>query len=155
MAKENSAGLGVNNRYGPRVLPEGKAGVVKTEGVLSEYVMHFSGQNVTDDDVEAPVIPAGFKPIRAIVEINQAFALGGTTPNIAIGTDGSETTNGFLIPEADAEATGVYIYEFPSASAGTWDAQLAANTTVGVALEGDTTITAAGKAKVTIVGYHA
>lgn len=151
MAFEDSSGRNVPTFYGPRTATEGVGGEYNVGGSLQELVLEFTGQNITDDvwAVQSnALLPAGCRPIRAIVEISEAFVLGGTTPTIDIGTDGSEGTNGFDIAEADAEAVGVYIDE---TFAGTWGARLAADTTVSVALGGSSpTNTAAGRAKVTI-----
>lgn len=154
MAREAIPGLGgVTNRFGPRSLPEGKAGVVKTEGTIVQYVLHFSGTNYNSGEIEEPIIPAGFKPLRALVEVETAGAVGGTdTPTIEIGTNGTEVTNGFSVTEAQAEAQGVYVI---TSFNGTWAAQLAAATTVGVALDGTNPTLTGGKFKVTIEGYLA
>jgi len=143
--KEDSAGLGVSNFYGPRNTTEGPVGNFKTEGAVEELVMEVTGDNYTQ---VSGTIPAGAKCLEAYIEVVEAFALGGTTPTIDIGTDGSEGTNGFDVAEADAEAVGLYV---DSTFAGTWAAQLASDTTVGVALGGTTpTITSAGRMKVVV-----
>ena len=147
MSKENSAGLGVNNRYGPFLIPDGVVGVIKTEGAVNELTLEFSGKNI-NDDVILGTLPAGAKPLEAYVEIEEVFALGGTTPIIEVGTDGSEVTNGVSIAEATAEATGTTVI---TTFAGTWANALTANTNVSVALSGTSpTVTDAGKARVVV-----
>lgn len=150
--KENTAGIGVSQRYGARTLPEGKAGVVKTHGSFVEIVLHFDGAGLNGDAVETPVIPAGFKPVRVIAEVDTAGSITGTTPTIVIGTNGSEATNGFSISEAQIEAAGAYVI---TSFNGTWANQLAAATTIGVALGGTTPVLTGGEYKVTIEGYLA
>lgn len=153
MARESIPGLsGITNRFGPRTLPEGKGGVVKTEGVLTQVVLYFTGADFASSTLDTVIVPAGFKPLRALVEVETVGVVTGTSPHICVGTSGSAATNGFDITEAQAEATGVY--EITSFN-GTWAAQLAAATTIGLGLEGDTAITSAGKFKVTIEGYSA
>ncbi len=147
MSKENSAGLGVNNFYGPRPTPDGAAGVLKTEGAYNELTIEFSGKNI-NDDVIIGRLPAGAKPIEAIVDIETAFVLGGTTPIVEVGTDGSEVTNGVSISEAIMEAVGTDII---TTFAGTWANRLAAETVVSVALSGTSpTVTDAGNGRVVV-----
>lgn len=151
---ESTSGLGTRNFYGPRSAKEGIEGGIKTEGTIKELTLKFTGQNINDDvfSTNLAVLPAGARPIRAIVSINEVFALGGTTPTINIGTDGSEATNGVSIAEAQAEAEGV-LTDADSGVAinGTWGSELAADTQVSVALGGTTpTVGAGGYAVVTI-----
>ena len=147
MSKENTAGLGVNNRYGPLATPNAAAGNFKTEGAYNELVIEFSGANINDDDVSG-FLPAGAKPVEWALEVKSVFALGGTTPVINFGTDGSETTNGLEISEAQAEAVGTYV---STTFAGTWQSRLAADTTVSVVLDGTSpTVTSAGEGRLVI-----
>ncbi len=141
----------VNNHYGER--DTGKTvGVAKTEGFVQELTLYVDGDMVSAGAYAllAPTIPA-----KAIIEdvymnVTEAFVLGGTTPVIDVGTEGSEATNGFTITEAQAEAVGMY--DLTGALAGTWAAGLAAETTVGLLLGGggSNTVTSAGKAKIVI-----
>lgn len=43
MGYENTAGLGVNNHYGPRDTG-GTEGVIKTEGTMNEYAINLDGE---------------------------------------------------------------------------------------------------------------
>jgi hypothetical protein len=150
MSKENTAGLGVNSRYGPLTTPDGAGGVIKTEGAVNELTLDFTGETINDDSEQNPVIPAGSLIIAAYAEISEAFVLGGTTPTIDIGTKGSEGTNGIDIADA-GEADTVGTYDILGTPSGTWAASLAANTTVGIALGGTSpTVTSAGKARVVV-----
>lgn len=147
MSKENSAGLGVNNRYGPFLTPDGAAGNFKTSGVENELVIELSGKNI-NDDVISGFLPAGAKPIEVYVEVKTVFVVTGTTPTLEVGTDGSEATNGFSISEAQLEAVGTYVI---TSFNGTWATRLAAATTVSAALAGTTpVVTDAGEARITI-----
>lgn len=140
----------VNNHYGTR--STGKTqGVSKTEGHLNELVINIDGTMVGNEafPLLAPKLPAKSIIEDVYMEVTEAFVLGGTTPVIEIGTEGSEATNGFTISEAQAEA--VAIYDLTSALSGTWAAGLAAETTIGIDLAGTTpTVTSAGKAKIVI-----
>ena len=141
----------VNNHYGPKETGSAK-GVVKTEGPLNVLSITFDGTDLSNGDF--PVgpdfkLPAGAVPERAYVKVTEAFVIGGTSPTANIGTDGSEGTNGVEISEAQLEATGTY--DITSTLAGTWASPLAAQTTVGLAMDGTSpTSTSAGKAKLII-----
>ncbi len=150
MGYEANSGLGVNNHYGPR--DTGKTtGVVKTEGRHYEAsvdidpdTINNGGPVLVDLDIQGAAVIED-----VYVEVTEAFALGGTTPTIVVGTDTSEETNGVVISEAQAEATGTY--DITGTLTGTWASPLEADTTIGVTLGGDTpTVGTAGKAKVVI-----
>lgn len=152
MAYEDSAGLSVNNHYGPRGTQDGVVGGGKlpAAGSVDEIVVYITGEDFdsgTSFDTLA-TLPAGSTVREVIAEVTEAFALGGTTPTINVGTNTSEDTNyGIELSEAQAEATGTY----DGTPAGTWAAPLAADTAIGVALDGTTpTVTTAGAAKVVI-----
>lgn len=139
---------GVRNMYGPRTRYEGVAGSFKTVDDERALVIWFDGANYTS---VTGTLPAGATITEnAIVEVNEVFNLGGTTPVINIGVSGTEGTNRVAqVSEAQAEALGTYSI----ASAGTLakDTPLAAAATIKVALGGTSpTITSAGKMKLTI-----
>lgn len=139
---------GVKNFYGPRTRFEGATGSMATRDAEREIVVFFDGANYTS---VSATLPAGaVVSENAIVEVTEAFALGGTTPTINWGVSGTESTNRLAqLSEAQAEAVGVYSV----ASAGTLakDTPLAAAVTLKVALGGTTpTITSAGKCKISI-----
>jgi hypothetical protein len=140
----------VNNHYGPR--NTGKTvGTIKTEGVMNELSMDIDGDMVGNEAfaLDAPKLPAGAVVKAVYVEVTEAFVLGGTSPVIEVGTEGSEATNGVTITEAQAEA--VATYDVTSALAGTWASPLAAETTVGIDLAGTSpTVTSAGKMRVVV-----
>ena len=127
------------------------SGVAKTEGFRNELTLDLDSSAVEDGVIQlvAPTIPAGSLIESAVVEVSEAFVMGGTTPVINVGTEGTESTNGLDISEAQAEAVGTY--DVTSTLAGTWAAGLAADTVVGVNLGGTTpTVTDAGKLRVVI-----
>ncbi len=126
----------VNNHYGERNLG-GATGVLKTEGSDNELTVYLTGEILAGDFLPEVVIPAGAVVTKATAHVTEAFSLEGTTPDIHIGTAGSEATNGATLAEASAESTGYY--DITSTLAGTWDeAAFASDTTVGVALSSDT-----------------
>jgi hypothetical protein len=141
----------VSNHYGPRKVGS-TYGVAKTEGLSNQLTLDVTGTDVGNAKFTlelAPYLPAGADISKVYAKVTEAFVLGGTTPAIEIGTEGSEATNGFTITEAQAEATG--LYDLTSALSGTWAAPIAAKTTIGIALSGTTpTVTSAGKIKIVV-----
>lgn len=140
----------VHNHFGPR--DSGKTqGVNRTAGAVRELIIDFDGEMVgaAGFPLIAPKLPAKAIIEDVYLEIFEAFVLGGTTPAIEFGTEGTEATNGVTITKAQAEA--VAAYDLTSALSGTWAAPLAAETTVGIALSGTTpTVTDAGRGKLVI-----
>ena len=145
---EDSAGLGVNNFYGPRE-PE-NVGSYKVDGAVKERVIDID-ESLIANDIQRDIvtIEAGALIINAFWDTVDVFVLGGTTPTILVGTDGSEVTNGLVITEAQAEALGNE--DVTASLTGTWGAKLAAETTIGVALGGSTPVsTGDGKGRLVI-----
>lgn len=141
---------GVTNYYGTRTTFDGAAGTDGRVGNERVYTLYIGGVDLTAATVR---LPAGFTMHgNAVVEVQEAFNLGGTTPVINIGVSGSEGTNRVAqISEAQAEAVGTYSI----ASAGTLAANtpLAAAATIAVALGGTSpTSTSAGRLKVSFRG---
>jgi len=129
MGMENSAGLGVNNVYGPRTTNEARASETHEGGAVHEVRAAFRGR---DYDKVTAIVPANSTVIDCYVRVKEAFVLGGTSPTIAVGTSGSAATNGVKITEAQAEAVGMYKVT-PS---GTWASPITTATTVAVELGG-------------------
>lgn len=144
----------VNTHYNER--ETGKTvGRTDTDGFMNELTFDIDGEMVGDAAfaLVVPTIPAGSIIKDVYVEVTEAFVLGGTSPAIELGTEGSEATNGVTITEAQAEAVGTY--DVSSALAGTWAAGLAADTVVGLALSGTSpTVTDAGKMRVVVRYQH-
>lgn len=146
MPLENSAGLGVNNQYGPRQTAEGRAGAINTFGIEKELELDFRG---SDYQHVTAKLPRGAKFIRAIAFVEEAFALGGTNPTINVGTSGSVGTNYAIeLTEAQAEAANTTV--FNQTGAGTWANPLAADTVLAVGLDGTNPTISGGKAKIVI-----
>lgn len=139
---------GVTNYYGPRNRYEGVGGVEASHNDQRFFVLDFGG---ADYLTAKGTLPAGTTVTgNALVEIREVFALGGTTPVINVGVQGSEGTNRLAqLSQAQAQALGTYSI----ASAGTLavNTPLAAAVTIDIALGGTTpTITGAGKARLWI-----
>ena len=144
----------VNNHFGAKETGNTK-GVVKTEGSMNEASFTIDGAEASAGDFAVgPVLklPAGADVQKVWVKVTDAFTLGGTSPTILLGTDGSEATNGFVISEAQAEAAGTY--DVSGTLTGTWAAPLAAETTVGLAM-GGTSPTSASTGKLKIIVQYA
>lgn len=137
------------NYYGPRALNEARQSEKHAGGAVRELVFSFRGEDFSGTDYVGGThsLPAGSVVLDAIAEVTEAFVLGGTTPTISIGTDGSAATNGVELSEAQAEAAGTYSLT----AGGTWANPLAAATTVDVELGGTSpTVTSAGACKFVI-----
>ena len=125
----------VNQHYGEFFTGKTQ-GNIKTEGSLKELTIDFDGVMLTAGafPLIAPTLPAGAIIQEAFVNVSEVFVLGGTTPVVDIGTEGSEATNGFSFTEAQLEGLGSE--DLTGALSGTWAAPLAAETTVGILLGG-------------------
>ena len=138
--KENSAGLGVYNNYGPRGTAEGRIGDINTGGIVHEQEYDVSG------DGNAATLTGWLREGATILDVNvdvsEAFV--GIT-GIDIGTKGSEATNGITVPVGAVGFSQV-------TPVGTWAATLAADTEVGAAVAGSAD--GVGRAKV-VVRYTA
>jgi hypothetical protein len=138
---------GVKNYYNAKSRFEGFQGQHRTAGAIKEGVIFFSGESYP---VVSFQLPAGAAIVgRPVVEITEAFNLGGTTPVINIGVSGSTGTNYLAqISEAQAEAVGTYASAVPAGTLAA-EAPLAAAANIVVALGGTSpTSTFAGNAKV-------
>lgn len=143
-----------HNSFGTRLIGQ-QLGVDHSDTAVTEITATITGEQLVRDASTNDAfltqlkIPVGAVITRVIVQTKVAFNLGGTTPTILIGTEGSEVTNGFPITEAQAETVGTY--DLTAARTGTWNAPFAAVATVGVALGGTTpTVTTAGRMDVLI-----
>lgn len=76
MAFENSAGLGVNNHYGPRDTG-GTQGVFKTEGYYNEFIYNIDGQN----------LPVKFPRNVEVIGVDETFVTGNVTALTVGGVD--------------------------------------------------------------------
>lgn len=146
---ENTAGLGVQAHYGPRSTDDA-GGHINTDGTVQELRFKIDGTMLSNGTLPLvrTKIPAGSLVIDVALEVTEAFVIGGTTPTLDVGTDGSEGTNGFDFSEAELEAVGTTV---ETTGAGTWAARLAAETTVNIAMGGTSpTSTSAGAGTVVI-----
>jgi hypothetical protein len=151
MSYESTSGLGVNNQYGPRGTEDGvvSGGEVHGQGGSTfEKVVYITGDDFaggTSFNTQL-TIPADSFPIEAVFEVSEAFTLGNADNVFNIGTDTSESTNGFAI--ANPDVAGV---TKDTSGAGTWAAALAADTAVGVSVTGTTAAVTAGLGKAKVI----
>lgn len=143
MPIENTSGLGVFNSYGPRGKQDGllSGGQVQTSGTEYEAVVYIKGDDFnggTSFNTQL-TLPAGAFPIEAVFDVEEVFTLGNADNVFNIGTDTSESTNGFTIANPDTASVTV-----DTSGAGTWGAALAADTAVGVSVTGTTAAVTAG-----------
>lgn len=144
----NADGLKVG--FGPNYADYTSAGVEKRLGSVEEAVLEIKGEKFSAGDYqfdEPLAIPEGAVPEACVIEVMQAFVLGGTTPTIRVGTTGTgaEAVWGSLA-EASAEALGTYLNTVVATP-------LTATTkgNIKVSLGGTSpTVTAAGHAKIRI-----
>lgn len=126
------------NHYGKRGLEDGvvSGGALPAVGGAHQAVVY-----ITPDDFDGGtsfdtrlILPKGAFITATFVEVTEAFNMGGTTPVINVGANGSEATNyACQITDANASAEATYEYSPAGTFAG---ASLAADTAIGVALGG-------------------
>jgi hypothetical protein len=153
MGFENNTGTNARNFYGPRTQFEGVTGEAPSAGMVKERVVTFTGKNVNEaSDTFFATLPKGAKLFKAVVDTNEVFVLGGTTPEIFVGTQGSESTNNVALTEASMETTEV---TESTDFSGTWAAEIQEETVISVAVGGggSNTISDAGVARVTLFYY--
>lgn len=124
MSFENKTGLNVFSSYGTRTTG-GSVGVETSDTSTRNYSVAFTGESLNSGFLPPVVIPRGSRLIRAILRVDEAFAVttggsvtfGGTVPG----------TNGIVLTEAELEAVGTKAPA--STGAGTWSTSSATGTT--------------------------
>lgn len=152
MAYANTAGLGVNNQYGPR----DTGGAVGLEhGYNSTYTLsiQITPEFFNGTFVPPVVIPKGAQMRKFYLRVDEAFTLTGTTPGIVYGAVGAETTNGIPLTSAELSSIGTKVPA--STGTGTWAIGSALGTAaaakVGKALTGTTPAATVGAGKAVLV----
>lgn len=157
MGYSNTAGLNAYNHYGARTTG-GAIGAEHEYGSKHTVKIDITGQSIADNI--AGFMPPVYLPKYANIDsvtlvVDEVFVVGGTTPNLEIGSYGSTATNGVVITEAELEALGTKA--IASTGAGTWAfshaAGLGAAAKIGMSLEGDTTISATAGRGTVIITY--
>lgn len=152
MTFKNQAGLGVNNHYGARDTG-GSAGIEDQDGSSFALSLQITGNSLNDSFVPPVVVPKGALLRRAVLRVDEAFNLGGTSPTVRIGLAGSIATNGIVLTEAEMENVGSKVPA--STGAGSWATNsstgVAAATKVGIDMGGTSPTAAAGVGKAVLV----
>lgn len=99
MARENSAGLGVSTRYGPRAVPDGAKGSYQAKGGLTYLVADWSADLINSDSIgQSTLVVSNFLPLRAWVEVETALTMTSAGTSLcfgkvgALGTDSADTS---------------------------------------------------------------
>lgn len=145
----NQAGLGVNNFYGARNTG-GSVGVEDQDGSTYVLSVNLTGDMLNGTYLPPVVVPKGALFRRAVLRVDEAFNIGGTSPTVRIGASGSVATNGIVLTEAELENVGTKVPA--STGAGTWAAGSSTGTTAAAKVAFDmggtspTAATGTGKA---------
>lgn len=148
MPFENSAGISVSNFYGARSTGN-SVGVETSDSSQHRLSVSITGEMLNGTFLPPVVVPKGARFVGALLRVDEAFNLGGTTPTVQIGAAGSVATNGIVLTKAEMENVGTKVPA--STGAGTWSFSSATGTAadakVAFAMGGGTpTATNAGKA---------
>lgn len=125
MSFENSTGLGVFSSYGKRDTG-GTVGSETTDGSSRSYSISFTGASLNSNFLPPVSIPKGAKLQSAVLRVDEAFALTGTSPTVIFGGT-VPATNGIVLSKAELEAVGTKTPS--SAGTGTWATTSATGTT--------------------------
>jgi hypothetical protein len=116
MPYENTAGLAVNNQYGPRNTG-GSIGMDQSESSIQTVTIHITGEMLNTSYVSPVVVPKGALFRRAFLRVDEAFVITGTSPTVIFGGT-APATNGFVLTEAELETVGTKVPA--STGTGTW-----------------------------------
>lgn len=152
MPFENSAGIQVSNFYGARETG-GSVGVEHSQDSLHRLSINLTGAMLNGSFIPPVVVPKGARFVSAVLRVDEAFDVTGTSPTVQIGAAGSVATNGIVLTEAELEAIGTKVPT--STGAGTWSQSSATGTTadakVAFALGGTTPAVNAALGKATLI----
>lgn len=151
MPFQNQAGLGVNNYYGARDTGGG-VGVEKSSDSNHMLSISFTGDSLNSAYLPPVNYPKGAKFVRAILRVDEAFNITGTSPTVIFGGT-APATNGIVLTEAELEAVGTKTPA--STGTGTWAVGSAtgplAAERITKALGGTTPVVTPGVGKATLV----
>jgi len=108
MTFKNQAGLNVNNHYGARDTG-GAVGVESTSGSEMTVSVQLTGASINDGYVPPVTIPKGALLKEAVLRVDEAFSLGGTSPTVRVGLVGSVATNNMELTKTELEAIGTKV----------------------------------------------
>jgi hypothetical protein len=151
MTYENKTGIGVFASYGKRDTG-GSVGSERTSGSTRDYSLTLTGASVNSGFLPTVVVPKGSKFVKAILRVDEAFNITGTTPTVIIGGT-APATNGIVLAEAELEAIGTKTPA--STGTGTWAVASATGTTaaekIAKALGGTSPVVDATVGKATLI----
>lgn len=152
MPYANQAGIGVNNYYGARETGN-SIGLEHGEDSLHRLSIAFDAATLNGSFLPPVVVPKGALFRSAVLRVDEAFNITGTTPTVIFGAAGTEATNGIVITEAELETIGTKAPA--STGTGTWAQASTTGTTaaakVGKTLGGTTPAVTGGVGKATLV----
>lgn len=152
MTYESKSGLNVNNQYGAR---ETGGAIGLEHGYNSTHTLEIqiTPEFVNSGFVPPVVIPKGALFTKALLRVDEAFTLTGTTPTVIYGAVGAEATNGIVLSQAELQAVGTKVPA--STGTGTWAQNSATGTTaaakIGKALGGTTPAVTGTAGKATLI----
>lgn len=122
---ENSAGIGVNNYYGARDTG-GSVGIETGKDSTLVVSLNLTGDSLNSTFMPPYVVPKGAILRRAVLRVDEAFTLGGTSPTVNIGLAGSVATNYIILTQGELQAVGTKV------PASTGSGTLSTTSTTGV-----------------------
>lgn len=151
MAFENTAGLGVNNQYGPRDTG-GTVGVETDKDSVHTMSVAFTSRSLNETFMSPFVLPRGAKVLRYLLRVDEVFTMTGTTPSLNVGGT-APATNGVSVTAAELAAIGTKTPA--STGVGTWAIASVTGTTaaerVTKSLGGTTPAVTVGAGKATLI----
>lgn len=150
MGYESNTGLGVYNHYGVRTTG-GAVGIETGTDSTLRVTIQFTGESLNSAFLPPLKLPkAQFK--TAVLRVDEAFSLTGTTPSVRFG-NGDCSTNYIALTEAELENVGTKTPA--STGAGTWAYDSSTGTTAAAlvtkALAGTNPVVASTQGKATLV----
>jgi hypothetical protein len=151
MSYENLTGLGVYTSYGKRDTG-GSVGSETTDGSTRDYSIAFTGASLNSGFLPPVTVPKGSHFKGAMLRVDEAFSITGTSPTVIFGGT-APGTNGIVLTEAELEAVGTKVPA--STGTGTWAVASATGTTaaekIAKTLGGTTPAVAATQGKATLI----
>lgn len=151
MSFENLTGLGVYSSYGKRDTG-GTVGVETGDGSTRDYSIAFTGASINSGFLPPVSLPKGTKFVKAVLRVDEAFSITGTSPTVIFGGT-APATNGIVLTEAELEAVGTKTPA--STGTGTWAVGSATGTSaaekITKTLGGTTPVVAATQGKATLI----
>lgn len=110
MSKENTAGLGVDSRYGPVDIPDGAGGVIKTEGAYNEMTIEFGADDINSPGYQVHIDARNIRFVDFVFEVEEIVTGVAGAPlagPLYVGTWGTATVDGLVISAAQAGSAGL------------------------------------------------